>query len=698
MALATRAPAGAAAPPGLALLKALRDKNKSATARIGGHIKDVCVQFRTGGADIPAIITSIPEKDGGGWSQSFTALILNVHGLLGDNAPFATTDSFRWHARNVAQQAFFDPSAPTMEDIPKKLDTPEAEAKAYEVEAAVTKRRAEMEVRAEQEYGRVEQSRCIVIPVSPPGEKAQKQPNEDQLAAMPETTLMYSFTTYWLSAKLELLKNSKPGDVVTLKSVYCNGAPPLEGRQDNDWGKFLNVGALEPARGLTLSEVYKYTNTLDQTYFLPIDPDCFDPMRESETRYGVSPVVVHMRKDLDMSRQRRHFSITRTIWPEPGTDVLEDWSYTPKGKADKKPCANLKVRVMQWVGEYQEDCEEGVMVGASLYDDQVAQFGITDMAKWFAIAPHLFRALKFTILGVIDHKLTQEKYAGAGVDDDISFPIHIKANLFVADTRGAYTKIGIPVTAAFVRAQFTMAAGPEITARDEFAVAMAPTVVSLESESNAGLRGPFTAYADKHPGRIDFRAIIGCEMTATVKKRIATMSPETGSALLTGKIKNDKHAGGNAEAAELMDSMNRFTHIVIVAMNNVNFGDKVNSERKAKLAKFLGAGQPVPLAIADASASADADEAAEEAAPAAADEDAAGTDDVLFGESSITEIDDEAEPEPEPAAAVPEVAGDADADAPRAKGKGKRTSSTAGAKPKKAKGKGKHKRPRLDEA
>lgn len=597
MAVATAASAVLAPPPNMQLWAKMREKNQEAARGLGTRLKDVCISYRTGGADIPAIVIS--KKEPGEWNQSFMALALNTHGIA--DPKFFSDETFQAYAEATAR---FDLRVQTGQDIRPTDTSPVIVA------------------RVEDELKRIDRSKCIVLEVQAPGERSKNKPSPEQLASKPPCRMICSFKAEWFSATPALMRNVHPGDVVTLKSVYCNGGVPMRQRvvdgqtlpaaADHDWGKFLNVGAVEPARGLTLSDIYAYTLRMEPTYLMPCDMT-YDITNPDAVRYGNTPIILHVNKT-PVTEAQRVYAMADPVWQKPPDQG--DWSFEKAGEKDRVLCAQLRIKVQQWLGQVVVGQEENLLVGVSLYSEHIGQFGIDNEPQWFSIAPPLFKELEFSVMGVLDYKATQEKYAGVEQDSAVSFAAHIKPNLFIANTRLAYTTIGIPVTPKFVREHFELAQAP-LKDADKFRVLTAPNVLSLEGETFKSLRSAFAAYAEAEPDRIEFRVLLGLELVPSVKERIADMTPEFGAQFVKAAKRPDTSysADDNGDAfpedvVALRGNITQVEHIAVVVITHFDFGAKANAERKNQVLSFLGTGEAPPRAIENGSASASDDAAA----------------------------------------------------------------------------------------
>ena len=436
----------------------------------------------------------------------------------------------------------------------------------------------------------------------------------------PNEYIMRSHTVHCVSTtKMDMLDDLSPGQFVILNGVIgrtwlANADTPAP-----FWSISFDVGVIEPVKSMSLQSMWLAASGTGTDYLFPNDL-VFDESQPN-SRYNKDRthfVSVHAAPTGDAEIAQREDRWVR----ECGETCLitknwtsETWEIKEIQGRSRSMRAQLVLAHLQWPPrtEYREGLKEEILLGLSLYAEQLRGFGITDIDTWIVLAPLIFQRLSFKAIAYIDTKGTETNFGGVASDEQVDFALQLNGMALIPDLETCYRKIGVPVTADFVM-DMPGAVRPAASASTNLVETLPPVVPVTGPSADPTIASALIEMATRGVGP-EFRALINFNPVNAVFKGLATLDSEEGSVLVKALQFNDKGSlAGNDKLTDLYDIMatGMHVHVVVFAMCNDLVPMDVRSQRNASLMSYMtgkvALGAP---AIEDGSAKPDEEEEGE---------------------------------------------------------------------------------------
>ena len=532
--------------------------------------KDLRRYMGRGGARIPAVLTRVfPLNEGSNaFNRGFECYLLNTHG-----------------AEPVDSEALIQGGMPGSEAIKIVVRyTPKADAPAAPIEMGL----------APTEY--VLQSRS---------------------------------TQHFQTGEMDALGKIAPGQIVILNGVSARAYVPRGG---GNWGIAFDVQFVEPAHNMTLASLYDVSRGTGTSYMLPCDFHYDEAVPSS--RYNRSSTHFISVFTPPTSEDARRERLERMLRESGETRLVNDYtdktfSYKSDGRAPSMK-ASLDLIHTQWLpGQAEnEEWRDVVLLGITLWAEQLTEFGIVDVAAWDSLAPMIFDKLDFKAFGCVDTKGTDTNFGGVEGDKDVAFAIQLSGMGIIADIEGCYRRIGIPITADCVTDLQMIPGGAPgggmAIKDDEFVNSLSAVVPVTGQGASSPIAGKLLTMARQDDSKIEFCALIKYSPSPAVLKGLATLTPEEGSALVNALASNsDAEILSDAKVHGLYEMMatGKSGAVIGFAFCNGIIPESVKAERNSALITYMTGKAPTGAAAIEAGSAAAS--AAEPAASAAAPEPAA---------------------------------------------------------------------------
>lgn len=507
---------------------------------------------------------------------------------------------------------------------------------------------------------------------------------ETIMAQKPDSTTIRSRSVlHFQTSEMDVLRTIALGQIVVLngvrgRAVYHNGM----------WKKFMDVGVVEPRRGLTMASLWPAAQGTGTDFMFP--NEFFYDEANSASRYNRELTYFvglwAQAGDSDEEQEER----MRRMAVECGETVLDTsrWSedtWLTKGEENKPETrdmrASLEMLTMQWPKGIQDKYIEGetqeVLLQISLYKEGLAAFGISDPDTWVALAPLIFRYLSFKTVGYVDAKNTASGFGGVDNDKHVDFALSLTGMGIIPDLEECYRKIGVRVTADYVRDLHAHPRGAcgrnlgVVTDAGELIETLAEVVPVTGGAADAGSVNTILDFKG-----VEYVALFEYKPTRKMLRTLPSLNTEDGSALVNAIVtRSGRELQGKPELVELFESFPESSgavHVVVFALCSKIIPDEVRARRATDIVRYmLGKTPEGTQAIKDGSAAAEAPAPAA-AAPALAlappppaarvDEDPDEADDPSMPDAEDQEAtdEDEDEDEEEEEAAPPVAAKTAD--------------------------------------
>ena len=566
--------------PNLDLMAKIAGSWERTMKKVAAKNSDLRRYMGKGGARIPAVITRVfPLGDGPNvFSRGFEVYTLNVHGAEPEGSP-ALVDSVTGN-EEILIDVHYNPK-PDAKPVPASL------------------------------------------------------PARDTKCTLKSRTIRHFQTN-----EMDALAKLKPGQIVVLNGVSARAYIP-NFPNPSSWGIAYDVQFAEPVHGMTLTCLYLAARGTGTNFMLPNDFH-FDQAVPS-SRYNrehthfisvFAPPTTDDERHERLVRMGNECGETRIIDRNWSNKTWEIEAAQGRTRAIK---ASLDLVHKQWLPDIDpEKYSDVVLLGVSLWSEQLSDFGIPDPDAWVNLAPMIFNKLDFKVFGYVDTKGTEVNFGGVASDKDVSFALQIGGVGIIAGIEACYRRIGIPITADCVLDLQQMpggAPGGGVAINDDDFVDTLPDVVpvtGLGASAAISRKLIDMARRDENEGKLEFVALIPYNPSPAVLKGLATLTPDEGSALVMALASNsDAEIVSNEKVHGLYEMMatGKSGYVVAFAFCGGIVPDSVKSERNKTLISYMTGKAPSgTAAIEDGSASA--------AAPAAAPPTSAEN-------ATIEEIDDD---------------------------------------------------------
>ena len=293
---------------------------------------------------------------------------------------------------------------------------------------------------------------------------------------MPKAVEIKSFESVTFGIPTEnasILAEISPNDIVYLNGT--SGRSAILRLKDGDtfiedseyWAVFKQVSSIEKT-GLTMSHLWPAAQGLPTSYLKPNDQAYITTDPGSRYNRASSYVISSFPDPPDDDEQAREDAKVRFA-NQCGRTKLDSECLHQDGAlvtsaagggggggagADRteSPRARLTYTHLQWPPgtKYSEDARQLVSVGLTAYDEILGIFGIKDKPTWLALAPRIFSQLPAKWFGYVDTKETVTAFGGIG-QSSMDFALQLFPTAFIPDMAYLCKRIGIPVTADFVK-------------------------------------------------------------------------------------------------------------------------------------------------------------------------------------------------------------------------------------------------------
>ncbi len=429
----------------------------------------------------------------------------------------------------------------------------------------------------------------------------------------PHELIMRSHTvSIFSTTKMDAVDNLSSGQFVILNGVSGRAWVGGGDTPDPRWIVSFDVGMIEPIQGMSLQSMYLAAAGTGTDYLFPNDID-FDEANPN-SRYNKdrthfvsvhAPAVTAEEKEQREARWSRECGETRLVtknWTN------KTWEIEEQQGRERKLRANLVLAHLQWPPrtEYREGTKEEILIGLSLYEEQLREFGISDIDAWVVLAPLIFQRLSFKSIAYIDTKGTETNFGGVTADESIDFALQLNGMAVIPDLEECYRKIGVPVTADFVvdiQQHMPGGAARAPASSKDLLETLSPVVPVTGPSSDPAVSRALVDLASKGKGP-EFRALINYSPSNAVVKGLAELNAEEGSALVLALYRNANEDLDDS-TNKLFDMMatGQHVHLIIFALCDELIPLEVRSRRNANLMAYMAgqAAQGAP-AIEDGSA------------------------------------------------------------------------------------------------
>lgn len=477
--------------------------------------------------------------------------------------------------------------------------------------------------------------------------KADAPPPPAAMGPVPTEDVLRSRTTrHFQTGEFDCLDKEKPGHLKPGQIVVLNGvnARAYVPRDSTNWGIAYDVQLVEPVHGLTLTSLYEAGRGTGTDYMMP--NDFFFDEAVPSSRYNraathfvsvFAPSTTEEGRHERLERMAREKGETRLVNRDWSNKTWEIEAAQGRTRAMK---ASLDLVHTQWpVDTDIEKYREVMLLGVSLWSEQLIDFGILDIDAWIELAPMIFDKLDFKVIGYVDTKGTEVNFGGVTADKDVDFALQLGGMGIIADIESCYRRIGIPVTADCVTDLQQMPGGSPgggIAIDDEFIEKLPAVVPVTGAGASSAMARKLVDIGRTVDSKLEFRALIKYNPSPAVIKGLATLDAEEGSALVNALATNsDAEIVGDAKVHGLWEMMatGKDSHVVAFAFCNTIIPDDIKSQRNRDLITYMTG--KAPLGAAAIEAAAPEEDASASAAAAAA--------------PAVEELnDDESEPDSEP--------------------------------------------------
>lgn len=590
--------------PNLGLMAKLAGQWDAKRKKVVAKRKELHKYMGVGGVRIPAVLTRVYDMaPGNDFSQGFECYLLNVQGAEKEDCTAFIPDCHQGHER-IKISIRYNPKVPP--PVPESL------------------------------------------PVRPT-----------------ETFLQSRTVRHFSTGDMECLNKLHPGQIIVLNGVSARAFIPkvIDPKQ---WGVGFDVQAIEPMNGVTLSNLWSSARGMGTDYLMPTEAVFNEQENNRYNRDAVATVSVFSEPTTEEGRAERAERMAR----ENGLTVLEKsgweaktWAMEKTEKSPRAMKASLDFLHFQWLTpELAETDSETVMIGMQLWKEQLTEFGITDIDTWVDLAPMIFSKLDFKTIGYVDNKGTASNFGGVAGDKDVDFALQFSCISIIADIAACYERIGVPITADYIRDLQSKVPGCEpsgdakaAASTEDFLESLSDAVPMTGAAASASVSRKILDLASKDNSGIKFYALICYKMTPNNVRGIASLTPEEGDMLIEALTSNSdaelnpKEDDTAAKTKSKEKVKNLFENIsegesvrtVAFAICRDAIPEDVKSRRNAQLIKFMTGKAPgdaraiEPAPAASASASASASEPAPVATSSAVEE----LDDDDEGDAEIEDAD-----------------------------------------------------------
>ena len=495
----------------------------------------------------------------------------------------------------------------------------------------------------------------------------------DILKDQPTETEMRALTVrHFQTSQMESLvrvKDGPSGQIVVLngvcgRAVFHNGV----------WKSFLDVGIIEPKRGLTIASLWPVAagagtaQLYENEQKFDADDKASRYARQCSYLVSVYPQMTDASEEAEMERLQRmaaHCGETVMESARWGDDTWLTKAPDPPSTEARKMRADLDMLVLQWPENIPErvieEWTQQVMLKVTLWPEPLSVFGIDDEEVWVRLAPIIFKNLSFKVLAYVDTKGTETNFGGIGDEKKVNFALALNGMGIIPDMKSMLRKVGMPVTAGFVhewQQRPVGACGPSrvvVTTTEDLLDVLPDVMTVTGAGADSGLARALLAL-DHHEGAIgshvEYIALLPYKPTPVLRSELPKLTPLDGAHLLNAIV--ERAPRSISDRPYLVEMYGSFpedvAHIVIYAICDKIIPEEVKAQRMTDITRFMLGKLPDNTAAieqgsgdgASASASASADGASASAsasasAPAAANDPPPLSPDTLRDEAEYAE-------------------------------------------------------------